>query len=107
MSAMKNKEYIDINNTLTGLVAMNLAAEYKKPTMLGRLGTDNKFRGSCRGINESELKDFRQFLLDSNLMEFAEGHANSFGFEIKNNNIPKLINYANTKLATVNFNEGF
>lgn len=54
---------IDINNTLTGLVAMNLAAEYKKPTMLGRLGTDNKFRGSCRGINESELKDFRQFLL--------------------------------------------
>lgn len=98
---------IDINNTLTGLVAMNLAAEYKKPTMLGRLGTDNKFRGSCRGINESELKDFRQFLLDSNLMEFAEGHANSFGFEIKNNNIPKLINYANTKLATVNFNEGF
>lgn len=98
---------IDVSTTLTGLIAMNLAAEYKKPTMLGRLGTDNRFRGSCRGLNESELKDFRQFLLDSNLMEFAEGHPNSFGFEIKKTNIPKLINYANEKLKNVDFNEGY
>ena len=66
-----NADELDVPNTLTGLCAMGIAAKYKKPTILGRSTSDGYLRGSLRGREDSELKDFRQFLLDSNLMEYA------------------------------------
>lgn len=33
-------------------------------------------------------------------------HSQAFGFSIKEKNIPKLLEYANTKLSEINFNEG-
>ena len=75
--------------------------------MLGRISSDGYLKGSIRGREGSELKDFKNFLLNSNLMEFVEGHANAAGFSIKANKIPNLIKYANKELANVNFNEGF
>lgn len=59
--------------TLTGLCAMGMVSKYKKPTLLGRRCSDGYLRGSIRGLADSELKDFRQFLLDSGLMEYVEG----------------------------------
>ena len=103
-----NADDIDVSNTLTGLCAMGVAAKYKKPVLLGRTTPDGLYlKGSGRGRNGSELKDFRQFLLDSNLIDFAEGHSQAFGHSIKISNIPKLYDYANKKLANINFNEGF
>lgn len=102
-----NVDDLDIPYTLTGLCAMGISANYKKPVMLGRISKDGFFRGSIRGRGESELKDFRRFLLDSNLMEFVEGHGNAAGFGIKVSNIDKLINYSNKELENINFNEGF
>lgn len=102
-----NADDLDIPNTLTGLCAMNIAASYKKPVILGRTSPDGYLKGSIRGREESELKDFRSFLLESKLMEFVEGHNNAAGQSIKVSNIPKLLQYANTKLANVDFNEGF
>ena len=102
-----NADDLDIANTLTGLCAMGVAAEHKKPVMLGRISSDGYLKGSIRGREGSELKDFKDFLLNSNLMEFVEGHANAAGFSIKANKIPNLIKYANKELANVNFNEGF
>lgn len=68
-----NADEIDIPNTLTGLCAMGVAAKYKKPTLLGRINSDGFLKGSMRGRGESELKDFRDFLLESNLMDYVEG----------------------------------
>lgn len=103
-----NADELDVSNNLTGLVAMGVAAKYKKPVLLGRTTPDGLYlKGSGRGQNGSELQDFRQFLLDSNLMEYVEGHSNAFGQGIKISNIDKLYEYANKGLANVNFNEGF
>lgn len=102
-----NADDLDVSTTLTGLCAMNVAASHKKPVMLGRLSPDGYLKGSIRGREESELKDFRAFLLESGLMDYVEGHGNAAGFSIKKSNISKLIDYANEKLAHVNFNEGF
>ena len=103
-----NADELNVSNNLTGLVAMGVAAKYKKPVLLGRTTPDGMYlKGSGRGQNGSELQDFRQFLLDSNLMEYVEGHSNAFGQGIKISNIDKLYKYANTELANINFNEGF
>ena len=102
-----NADDLDVPNTITGLCAMGVAAKYKKPTILGRVSSDNILKGSARGQEESELKNFRSFLLESGYMEFAEGHPNAFGQALKISNIDKLTAYANEKLANINFNEGF
>lgn len=102
-----NADEIDAPNTLTGLIAMDIAAKYKKPTMVGRITPNGYLKGSIRGREDSELKDFKGFLNGSNYMDFVEGHPNAAGFSIKHNNISKLTDYANEKLADINFNENF
>lgn len=64
---------LDIPNTLTGLCAMGVAAQHKKPVILGRTSPDGKLKGSIRGREESELKDFRGFLLSSGYPDYVEG----------------------------------
>lgn len=68
-----NADELNTPNTLTGLCAMGVSAKYKKPVILGRISPDGYLKGSGRGRNESELKDFRQFLINSGLIDFAEG----------------------------------
>lgn len=102
-----NADELDVSNTLTGLCAMGVAADYKKPVLLGRVNSDGYLKGSMRGRGESELKDFKEFLLKSGYMEYVEGHANAAGFSLKVSDVPKLYEYANKELANINFNEGF
>lgn len=102
-----NADELSVSNNLTGLIAMGIAAKYKKPTMLGRISPDGYLKGSIRGREESELKDFKSFLKGSDYMDFVEGHANAAGFSIKESDVSKLYDYANKELANVDFNEGF
>lgn len=102
-----NADDLDVPNTLTGLIAMGVAAKYKKPTMLGRISSDGYLKGSIRGREESPLKDFKGFLKDSSYMEFVEGHPNAAGFSLKSTDVDKLYDYANSQLENMNFNEGF
>lgn len=102
-----NADDLNVSTNLTGLIAMGISAKYKKPTLLGRISPDGYLKGSIRGREESELKDFKSFLKDSDYMDFVEGHANAAGFSLKNNNVSKLYDYANEKLKDVNFNEGY
>lgn len=90
---------------INGLLAMKLAAKYKKPTIVARLNDQGYDRGSARGINESELKDFRRFLLDTGLFEYAQGHANAFGVSIPDRSLDAFHAYANDKLKDVDFGE--
>lgn len=102
-----NADDLNVSNTLTGLCAMGVAAEHKKPVMLGRISPDGYLKGSIRGREESELKDFKAFLNKSGYMDYVEGHPNAAGFSIKATDVDKLTEYANKELADVNFNEGF
>lgn len=98
-----------IDTTLTGLLAMQTAQKYKKPTLILReVWEDGKgfYRGSARGLDKSELADFRQFLTDSDLVEYASGHPSAFGVSVPIQNLADLNEYANIRLKDVNFNEG-
>lgn len=102
-----NADELDIPKTMTGLCAMGVVSKYKKPVLVGRTTPDGFFRGSVRAPSNTPIKSFKDFLISSKLMEYAEGHANAMGYSIKASRVDKLIEYANTKLANVDFNEGF
>ena len=95
----------DFPAELNGLVATQLANKFKIPTLVGRRNSEGKLRGSIRGLNDSELKDFKKFLTDSGLFDFVQGHANAAGYAIDSDKIDSLLNYANNALAEVNFGE--
>ena len=95
----------EFDTTLTGLVAMGIASKYKKPTCVVRENSDGYLRGSARGLSNCPIVDFRQFLLDSNLFEYATGHANAFGISIHKDKKDNLIKYANEKLKDIDFYE--
>ena len=90
---------------LNGLIAMQLAAKYKKPTIVARLNDQGFDRGSARGMNQSELRDFREFLLGSGMFEYAQGHANAFGISIPDDKLREFHNYANEALKDIDFGE--
>lgn len=94
-------------STLNGLIAMQLSAEFKKPTIVARLDDKGFISGSARGVNDSELTDFKQFLTDSGLFEYAQGHANAFGLSIANAKLDDFHKYANEALAKYNFGENY
>ena len=90
---------------LNGLIAMQLAAKYKKPTIVARLNDEGFDRGSARGMNQSELRDFREFLLGSGMFEYAQGHANAFGISLLDDKLKDFHDYANEALKDINFGE--
>ena len=60
-------------SVLNGLVAMQLSAKYKKPTIVARLNDEGYVRGSARGLNASELVSFKDFLNSTGLFEYTAG----------------------------------
>jgi single-stranded-DNA-specific exonuclease len=90
---------------MNGLIAMQLAARFKKPTIVARLNKQGFDRGSARGMNQSDLKDFKQFLDESGYFEYAQGHANAFGVSIDDTKLANFHKYANTALADIDFGE--
>lgn len=90
---------------LNGLVAMQLAAKYKKPTIVARLNDQGYNRGSARGMNQSELRDFREFLLSTGMFEYAQGHANAFGISIPDSRLRAFHELANEALKDIDFGE--
>lgn len=96
----------DYPSEVVGLCSMKLAAKYKHPTIIARMNDEGFDRGSARGLNQSALVDFKQFLNDSGYFEYAQGHANAFGISIQNSNLSNFHQYANEQLKDMNFNEG-
>lgn len=97
----------DFPPELNGLVAMKLSSKYKKPTIVARLGEDGEIKGSLRGLNDSELVSFKDFLEESNLTTFTAGHPNAAGVGILDKNLSALHEYANSKLADIDFGESW
>lgn len=112
---------IYIEKNLTGLIANQLMAKYQRPVLLlnetiqkediydgsnlNLLFTveEKCWEGSARGYDKSSLTDFRQFCQHSGIVMYAEGHANAFGFGIKDKALKEFINYCNIYLAYTTF----
>ena len=92
---------------LNGLVAMKLSAKYKKPTIVARLNSEGEIKGSSRGLNESELTSFKNFMDNSGYFTFTAGHDNACGIGILDKNLAAFHEYANKELADVDFGESW
>lgn len=97
----------DFPPELNGLVAMQLAAKYKRPTIVARLNDEGYIRGSIRGAANSELLSFKNFLQSTGLFEYVQGHDNAAGMSIRNKDLTKFHEIANELLADYDFNQSF
>lgn len=80
------------NPGITGLVANKIMSKYDKPVLLLNK-QEETFTGSGRG-HEKTLKDFRSWCEKSEVIEFAQGHDNAFGFCIRQENLGKFKEYS-------------
>ena len=55
----------DFPSEINGLIAMKLAARFKRPAIVARLNAEGYDRGSIRNVADCELTDLKQFLNDS------------------------------------------
>jgi single-stranded-DNA-specific exonuclease len=94
-----------LDNNYIGLVAMKLCNLYSKPCILLHESekSNNYFTGSMRNYNNSPIENFKQFIEETKLFDFAQGHKNACGIGVKKNNIKKAIELMNEKLKDVDF----
>ena len=90
---------------LNGLVAMKLAAKFKRPTIVARLNKEGINRGSMRGMNQSALTSFKDFLEESQMFEYVSGHDNAAGVSIPDSYLRDFHKWANEALADIDFGE--
>ena len=87
---------------ITGLIANQLMDTYKRPVLLLR-NTPLGWEGSARTVGGSVMENFKDFLKESNLFEYCEGHQGAFGCGITNENLEQFIVYSNDYLKNTDF----
>jgi single-stranded-DNA-specific exonuclease len=90
------------DRNLTGLIANQLMARYQRPVLLLNK-TEDGWEGSGRGYDKSKFDNLREFLKESELVMYAEGHANALGVGITNDDFKEFIEYSNRELAEFDF----
>mgnify|MGYP003291506356 CR=1 FL=1 len=108
------------DKNLTGLIANQLMAKYQRPVLLlNKVVTSEpvydetgalikvvenvSWEGSGRGYDKSKFDNLREFLKESGLVMYAEGHANALGVGIPDALFTTFINYSNQELADFDF----
>lgn len=104
-----DQEYLDNNSLivldtggtvakdLNGLIANQMQAKYKRPSLVVS-EVDGYIEGSARGYESNIMKDFKSYVINSGLAEFAEGHPNAFGVRFTKENFKKFIELSNNDL---------
>ena len=90
------------DRNLTGLIANQLMAKYQRPVLLLNKTADG-WEGSGRGYDKSRFDNLREFLKESGLVMYAEGHANALGVGITDEWFNSFIEYSNRELAEFDF----
>jgi single-stranded-DNA-specific exonuclease len=93
---------------LTGLIGNKISPKYKKPSLI-LSGKNEKgfYKGSGRGYDKGELKNFREIVVNSGVFEMAKGHLSAFGIEISEDNIEEVNNRLNKELESYNFEDSY
>lgn len=95
-----------LDTNITGLIGNQTIAKYQHPALIlnERVHDDEIWwEGSARGLSDSELTNFKEFMSETGLVEYAEGHANAFGAGIKDCNMKAFIELTNKLLANIDF----
>ncbi len=113
---IKVPEY-QVDKNLAGLIANQLASKYARPTLVLRIIDEELgvtpdganiilhtyYAGSGRNYGKSRLENFREFCLDTGLVEYAQGHASAFGVAIEADKFDKFVEVTNEKLKDFDF----
>ena len=111
---------LEADKNLTGLIANQLMAKYQRPVLLlNKVVTPEpvydetgalikvieniSWEGSGRGYDKSKFDNLREFLKESGLVMYAEGHANALGVGIPDALFTTFINYSNQELEDFDF----
>ena len=112
-----------IDKNVVGLIANQIMSKYQKPVLLlnkvediqttldengkPKTITTITWEGSGRGLSNSKFDNFREFILESNLAEYAEGHAQAFGASFTNDNVIKFLEHADEQLKNFDFSTSY
>ena len=96
------------DKNLTGLIANQLMAKYQRPVLLLNKVTDPEtkqvsWEGSGRGYDKSKFDNLREFLKESEMVMYAEGHANALGVGITDEVFSQFVDFSNQELANFDF----
>ena len=96
------------DKNLTGLIANQLMAKYQRPVLLLNKVTDPEtkqvsWEGSGRGYDKSKFDNLREFLKESEMVMYAEGHANALGVGITDEFFSQFVDFSNQELANFDF----
>ena len=91
------------DKNLTGLIANGLLDTFHRPVLiLNKVIEKNDdgeqvitWQGSGRGYDNANLGSLRDLLVQSGLVEYAQGHASAFGVSIPAENYEALVAYVN------------
>ena len=95
----------DFPSTLNGLLATRLTNKYSRPTIVARANDDGYIRGSARAIKTESMDSFKQYLEESEMVEYVLGHPLAFGCSISSYNLDKFFSYSNDSLKDVELGE--
>lgn len=98
-----------LDETLTGVTAQAMSKEYNRPCLLLRnvKNASDTYGGSARNSREDYIPDLKAALEETGLFEALGGHANSFGFRIKKENIPALVEKTNTMFNEMSYQKTY
>lgn len=96
------------DRNLTGLIANQLMAKYQRPVLLLNQVVNSEtneitWEGSGRGYDKSKFDNLREYLKQTDLVMYAEGHANALGVGVSDNNFNRLINRIDFDLEEFDF----
>ena len=99
-----------VDPNITGLAAMDICTHFNRPTLIMRYKQEEDGRihyaGSARSNPCTELPSLRDFLLNSGLIEYAEGHDNALGVAVESKEqYEKLLAYADEQLKDINYDD--
>ena len=99
------------DRNLTGLIANQLMSKYQRPVLLlNKIINEDKtisWEGSGRGYDKSKFDNLREFLNESGLTMYAEGHANALGVGITDEKFVDFIEYSNDALKNFDFTPSY
>lgn len=106
LAIVLDESFDEIPSEINGLTAQKMAKKYNRPTIIVRENNEGYLRGSARGLDNVDMIGLREFFLESNLFEYAEGHSNAFGCSLQKERLKDFHKWANEELVNVDFNEG-
>lgn len=101
LTIVLDENFDNIPSEMNGLTATKISNDTGHPTLIGRVGNDNMYKGSIRGLTTIDMPPFKEFLQSSGFFTMVEGHNNAAGFEIPYKKLDRFIAWSNEQLKDI------